>query len=160
MGRVAVIGIGQSMRGDDAAGLEAVRAWRTAFPATAANPDLTIENAEMPGLGLLDLLEGNQAAIIVDAVQSGSGPGTIHEATPDTLEAFAADSKSAHGWGAAETLRLGRKLDPSLEQIEVLVIGIEAEQFSIGNGLSPAVREALPHASAVIQQTVERLLER
>ncbi len=36
--KIAVIGIGQSLRGDDAAGLEAVRQWQEKYPKTAKPP--------------------------------------------------------------------------------------------------------------------------
>ncbi|MCK7527480.1 MAG: hypothetical protein MZV64_62685 [Ignavibacteriales bacterium] len=54
--KVAVIGIGQSLRGDDAAGLEAVRQWREKFPETASRLEVQVEAGELPGLALLDVL--------------------------------------------------------------------------------------------------------
>ena len=157
--RLAIIGIGQSLRGDDAAGLEAVESWRNEQAATSDRPDIRVASMELPGLALLDILDGVEGAIIVDAVQAGAQPGTIHRVTASQLEAFASSSKSAHGWGVAETLRLGLSLDPRFRDTEVCVIGIEAEQYAIGAGLSRAVKEAVPRASAAIQTQVERLLK-
>jgi len=114
---------------------------------------------ELPGLALLDMLDGVESAIIVDAVQAGAPPGTIHHVAAEQLESFASSSKSAHGWGVAETLRLGFSLVPKLKDTEVCVIGIEAEQYTTGGGFSRAVKEALPRASAAIQLQVERLLK-
>ena len=78
MTKVAVIGIGQSLRGDDAAGLEAIRQWQEKFPETASRPEVRVEASELPGFALLDMLEDVDAAILVDAVQSSAQPGTIH----------------------------------------------------------------------------------
>ena len=50
MTRVAVIGIGQSLRGDDAAGLEAVRRWEEKFHETANRLEIRVEASELPGL--------------------------------------------------------------------------------------------------------------
>ncbi len=50
MTKVAVIGIGQSLRGDDAAGLIAVRQWQEKYPQTASRPEVRIETDELPGL--------------------------------------------------------------------------------------------------------------
>lgn len=160
MTRLAVIGIGQSLRGDDAVGLEAVQTWRLSHPQTAQRPEIRVITAELPGLSVLDMLEGIEAAIIVDAVHGGAEPGRLHRARSEDLEAFATSSKSAHGWGAAETLRLGREMDPNLRRLDIRIIGIEAVEFTVGSSLSPAVREALPRASTAIQQQVESLLER
>jgi Ni,Fe-hydrogenase maturation factor len=40
---ILIIGIGQSLRGDDGAGLAAVLRWQQQFPTQAANPDLQVE---------------------------------------------------------------------------------------------------------------------
>jgi hydrogenase maturation protease len=157
-GRVAVIGVGQSLRGDDATGLEAVRTWSEAFRATATLPDVSVEIAELPGLELLGLLHDFEAAVIVDSTRSGAAPGTIQLLTPGRLAAFGSDSKSAHGWGVAETLRLGLSLDPELRRTLICLIGIEGNRYDLGTGISPEVREAIPAATQAIQREVVRLL--
>src|SRR5512142_676272 len=108
MTKVAVVGIGQGLRGDDAAGLEAVRRWQEKFPETASRPEVRVEMNELPGLALLGLIEDAEAAVLVDAVQSSALPGTIHLLKQEELSAFASHAKTAHGWGVAETLDLGR----------------------------------------------------
>jgi hydrogenase maturation protease len=156
--KIAVIGIGQSMRGDDAAGLEAVRRWQKQFPETSQRPELHVELSESPGLALLDELDGCDAGVLVDAVQSFVGPGTLHRLDPEQLSAFGPDAKSAHGWGVAETLQLDRQLNPARQRIPIRVIGIEAGQLGVGTGLSREVKEALPRACEAIQHEVEELL--
>ncbi len=157
--RIAVIGIGHSLRGDDAAGLEAVRAWQAEHPTEALRPELKVECAEVPGLALLEILEGMEAAVIVDAIESGSPAGTIHEVGAEAFESFEQGSKSAHGWGVAESLRLGRMLDPLVAKVDIHVIGIEASQYEVGAELSREVRAAIPRASAIIQEQVTSLLK-
>ena len=114
--KIAVIGIGQSLRGDDAAGLNAIRQWQKKYPETASRPEVRVDASELPGLALIDLLDDTDAAVIVDAVQSSAKPGTIHRISPDELSAFTPDAQSAHGWGVAETLQLGRELYPTLKE--------------------------------------------
>lgn len=156
--RIAVIGIGQSLRGDDAVGLEAVRRWREKYPETANRPDVQVDVSELPGLALLDLLDGSEAAILVDAVRCYSAPGTIHTLHPDQLSAFTTDAKSAHGWGVAETLRLNRMLYPTREGIPIQMIGVEVDQMQMGIGLSETVEQALPRVCEAIQIEVQTLL--
>ncbi|HEX7541063.1 MAG TPA: hydrogenase maturation protease, partial [Anaerolineales bacterium] len=72
---ILILGIGQSLRGDDAAGLEAVRLWQAQHPDSAAQ--VQVELYELPGLAMLDLLEGMDAAILVDAVQTSAPAGTV-----------------------------------------------------------------------------------
>ena len=152
--KIIVIGIGQSLRGDDAAGLEAVRRWQAKYPGTANRPEVRVETSELPGLGLLHLLEGVQAAVLVDAVQSGAQPGTLHRLGPDDLSSFTPDAGSAHGWGVAETLQLGRSLSPSLAECRLTLIGIAAQRFELGAGLSPQVEAALAEAVELIEEQV------
>ncbi len=136
-GTIKIIGVGQSLRGDDAAGLAAVRLWQEGYQANIERPNLQVELAELPGIGLLSLLEGARTAILVDAVHSNDKAGTIHLFSDDQLEAFTEGTGSAHGWGVAETLSLGRALIPSGMPEEILLIGIEAGDLTLGESLSP-----------------------
>ncbi len=158
--KIAVIGVGQSLRGDDAAGLEAVRQWQEEYPETGNRSEVRVEASELPGLALIDLLSDTDAAIIVDAVQSSAKPGTIHRISPDELSAFTPDAQSAHGWGVAETLQLGRELYPALKKLPVRLIGIEAEQVSMGAGLSQSVSQAMPELCRTIEDEVQTFLEK
>jgi hydrogenase maturation protease len=107
---------------------------------------------------LLDLLEGINAAILVDAVHSSTAPGTLIRIGPEDLASFTPDAGSAHGWGVAETLQLGRSLYPSLASCHVTLIGIVGKQFDLGEGLSPGVRAALTAAVERIEKEVQNLL--
>lgn len=156
MTKVAVIGIGQSLRGDDAAGLEAVRQWQETFPETANKPEVQVEASELPGLALIDLLNDVEAAVLVDAVQSSAKPGTIHKLSEEELASFTPDSKSAHGWGAAETLRMRSQLTDT--KVNIRIVGIEAGQMELGARLSKAVEEAMPDICRVIEEELHSLL--
>jgi hydrogenase maturation protease len=156
-GIIKIIGIGQSLRGDDAAGLAAVRFWQDRYQANIERPYLQVELAELPGIGLLNLLEGTSIAILVDAVHSNSKPGMIHLLSNDQLEAFTGGAGSAHGWGVAETLSLGEKLMPSSMPEKIILIGIEAGNLSLGESLSPGVELALPEVARLIEQHATRV---
>lgn len=155
---IVVIGVGQTLRGDDAAGPEAVRRWQEKYPETAGSPGIRTETSELPGLSLLDLLEGVEAAVIVDAVHSSALPGTLHRLSPDDLSSFTPDAASAHGWGVAETLQLGRRLSPALADCRITLIGIEAGQMEMGAGFSPEVKGVLSAACDLIEKEVQTLL--
>jgi len=158
MKKIKILGIGQSMRGDDEVGLEIVQRWLDSY--IADFPD-SIDAAilESPGLTLLGEIAGQDAAILVDAVQSGAPPGTLHQLSEDDLLNFGEGTGSAHGWGAAETLSLGRKLAPEDLPEKIILIGVEAVQFELGEGLSPAVRGAIPKAVDMINRVLGKLTE-
>jgi hydrogenase maturation protease len=153
-GITKIIAIGQTLRGDDAAGSAAVSLWQKTYPVTASQPDIIVELTDLPGISLLNLLAGASKAVLVDAVQSDAEPGTIHTLTEDQLASFELGARSAHGWGIAETLSLARALKYAEMPIELTLIGIEAGQMKIGAGLSPEVELALPRVASLIEQIV------
>jgi hydrogenase maturation protease len=156
--KIAVIGIGQSFRGDDEIGLKAVQQWMDRYPETASRSEIQVDISELPGLTLLDLLEGAKAAVLVDAIECLTFPGTIHSINPEQLSSFTTDAKSAHGWGVAETLRMDQMLNPSRKKIPIKVIGIEVGQVEIGSALSKSVEQALPLVCEAIQKEVQTFL--
>ena len=153
-GSIKIIAIGQSLRGDDAAGLEAVKLWYETYQAKVNRPNVQMELAELPGIGLLSLLGGARVAILVDAVHGDAKTGTVHVLAENQLESFGDGSGSAHGWGVAETLSLGRKLLPSTLPEKLILIGIEAGQLNLGETLSPEVESALPEVARLIEHYI------
>ena len=135
---VLVIGIGTELRGDDAAGLEAVRR-------LGADDEDGIELALHPGdaLELLELWRGAPAVLLVDAVRSGSAPGTMHRFEVGTQPLDCSIRLcSSHAVGVAEAVELARvlgRLPPRL-----VIYGIEAVGFQPGTGLRDPVAASLP----------------
>jgi len=157
--QIKILGIGHSMRGDDEVGLEITRRWRDSQGADYPQYTIEAETAESPGLTLLGLIAGLDAAILVDAVQSGAPPGTLHKLIEEDLLDFSAGTGSTHRWGTAETLSLGRKLAPEDLPERIFIIGVEAVQFTLGEGLSPAVRNAIPEAVEMIDEILGEFLK-
>lgn len=156
--KITVLGIGQSLRGDDGAGIEAVRQWKESYPDTASRIEVRVETNELPGLTLIDFINKNDVLILVDATQSSAKVGTVHCVEPENFSAFTSDSQSAHGWGAAETIQLARQLNPALKNYPIKLIGIEVGQTIMGSGLSKTVRNAIPLACCAIQAEIEKFL--
>lgn len=125
-----LLGIGNSFRGDDAAGIQVAQA---AGGIPMESPD---------ALELMSAWEGAGEVVLVDAVRSGRPAGTIHRLDasdcPLPADLFACDS---HCFGLAQGIELGRALGklPS----RVLVFGIEGKSFVCGEPLSPEVRQAV-----------------
>ena len=153
--KIGVIGIGQSMRGDDAAGLEAVRMWQLLRVEPADRSEIHVRTIQQPGLDLLEALEGVEAAVLVDAIQSGSEPGSVRQLAIEDLGSAETHWHSMHSWGVGETLALGRLLDCLHRDLRVRIVGIKAEQADFGAALSESVRGSLPAACASIQAQVE-----
>ena len=114
MSAPVVVGVGSPFGGDRAG-------W--AVVARLGELDgVRVEALDRPGPGLLNVLEGATAAVIVDAVRSDAVPGTLHRLTRlDQLPA--ASPASSHGLGLAEALALGERLGQLPPWV---VIGVEA----------------------------------
>ena len=138
MSSTVVIGIGNAMRGDDAAGVEVAARLRG------------IACDEEPSR-LIETWEGADAAVLVDTVVSGAPPGTIHrfDASAEPIPARVLRS-STHAIGLAETIELARALGRLPKS--VVVYGIEGESFEAGAPLSPDV-------AAAVTLLVERIEE-
>ncbi len=130
------IGIGNPLRGDDAAGLLAARALRERGAGG-------IEVLELEGepVGLIEAWRGAEAVVVADAVASGGEPGEVHriDAAAGPLPA-ALTGSSTHAMGLAEAVELARALDRLPARL--LVYGIEAAGFETGAEPSAAVRAA------------------
>lgn len=134
-----VIGVGNLDRGDDAAGLLAVRQLETAR--TKELNDCS---------GLMEVWDGEPEVIVVDAMVSGGEPGSVRCFDPgiETLPTRA--FPSTHAFGLAETIELARALG-RLPDI-LAVYGIEGASFAPGEPLTPSVRQAVDRVANTISE--------
>ena len=132
----AVIGIGNTYRSDDGAGIFVSRMLKG-----AASPGVRILEASGEGTDLMDAWQNVEFVILIDAVQSGSAPGTIHhfDARESTLPSRFFHY-STHAFSVAEAVELARALDRLPPRL--VVYGIEGASFVAGEGLSPEVGQA------------------
>ncbi|HVB79379.1 MAG TPA: carbamoyltransferase HypF [Candidatus Binataceae bacterium] len=138
---IRIIGIGSPF-GDDAAGLEVARMLAGLPP-----PNCEVLAADRPGAMLVDLLEGADAVILIDAVRSGAPPGTIHEFTFDELDRCATRLVSSHDLGVAAAIGLAHKLGRAPAVGTVIGIEIASATTARLGGLSAGTREAACRAT-------------
>jgi len=140
-----LIGVGNPLRADDAAGALAaklIRGRRHSCRVVEHNGD---------GASLIDAWSGAQKVIVVDAVSSDSPPGTIFrfDATEQPLPGKVFQN-STHTFGLREAVELSRALHRLPHQL--IIYGIVGKSFALGGRLSAEVEEAAC-------QVVERILE-
>ena len=114
---VVVIGVGNELRGDDRAGLEAVR---------------RVCESELPASVTVHLHEGEA----VDLLELWDGADASQVPLPSPVR-----RSSSHTIGIAEAIELARALGTLPSRI--LVYGVEGRQFEAGIELSGEVAEAL-----------------
>ncbi len=155
-----MVGLGHEMHGDDEIGLEVVRHWSEIHAGKFSGREIQTSLLESPGINLLGLIAGLDAAILVAAVHSGARPGTIHILEDEQLTSLEGISRKGGGWGAAQTLSLGHQLAPEDLPEKLILIGIEGAAFSLGEGLSPAVKAAIPEALTALDQTLKKITKK
>lgn len=144
--RIVIIGVGNAYRGDDAAGLIAVRRLRESLGDHAVCRE---ENGE--GTALMEAWQEAEAVIVVDATRSGATPGTLHrfdvaaQSLPTTLLCC-----STHAFGVAEAIELARALGQLPARF--IVYGIEGKNFEAGSELSVEAEKAVEEAVGQIFQ--------
>lgn len=111
------------------------------------------------GLGALDLLEeidGEEVLVVVDGVQLGAAPGTIHQLSWEQLPGAAPRPVSGHGIGVREAISVGRLLNPQKVPKEIFLVGVEGKCFNqLGKGLTDEVARAVPQAVATVITLVQ-----
>jgi hydrogenase maturation protease len=145
--KTLVLGLGNELLGDDGIGIVAARALRGSFPADAG---VEVVESQLAGLALLDLFLGYDRAIVIDGIRTGRRPpGEVVELTAADLDPVVAPSP--HYAGLPEMFAVARRLDLHFPA-DVRILAVETEDpWSIGRGLTDAVRRALPDIVARVR---------
>lgn len=151
--RFLVLGLGNTLLGDDGAGVQVVR-------------NLQRKNGMPRGTRLLDggtlsfsLLEDIEdagALIVVDAAQLGEAPGTVHVFREEAMDRFLRSRRttSVHEVSLMELLDMAR-LNDRLPQRRALV-GIQPAMIDWGTEVSESVAEGLEVAGQHVRALLAR----
>lgn len=144
----AVIGYGNSLCGDDAAGPETVR--RLADRVDAA---VDLKVFEGDGAALANMLSEYRRVVVVDALLSGDEAGEVAVWDGKALPPHVAGGLgSTHSLGLAQAIELTRMVGRLPE--ELVVVTITGGEFRVGSRPSHAVLDALETAA---RRTLELL---
>ena len=137
MTRTVVIGIGNRLRGDDAAGVAVAELLRSRVP-----DGVEVVSCDEEPSRLMEAWEGAESVVLVDTVSSGEPPGTLHRFDAGEKAVPARTFRSStHAIGIADTIELARALGRLPRRVRVY--GIEAGGFETGSSLTPAVGSAV-----------------
>jgi hydrogenase maturation protease len=157
--RILVAGVGNVFLGDDGFGVEvARRLLGRPLPEGVEVRDFGIRGIDLA----YALLDGYDAAILVDATRRGKPPGTLYVLEPDVpLEPDARHlAVDAHGMDPAKVLGFVRAMGGALAGLRIVgcepaTLGGEAETEP-AMGLSGPVRQAVDRAVAIVEDLVRR----
>lgn len=150
MATIRVIGVGNAWRGDDAVGLLAVRRLREWL-----GPSVEVMEAEGDGLALLELMEGIDYVVFIDAVKSRGQPGeTVRLDVSKESRWGTIVPCSTHAMGVAGAIDLARALGQLPKQ--AILYGIVIDSVGSGAPLSEAVRAGMEMTIDQVSQEIGR----
>jgi len=134
---ILIIGAGNEYRSDDSIGVKIAGEFRK-----SNIEDIEVVQGLSDSTALLDLWEGANTVILIDAICSDGIPGTIYRLEPliEEIPFRLFINLSTHAFNLMETIKLGRNLDQL--PLSLIVYGIEGKNFMPGTTLSPEVRNA------------------
>ncbi|WP_327063611.1 hydrogenase maturation protease [Kitasatospora purpeofusca] len=149
--RTALVGVGNEYRHDDDGAAAAVLAELIGGGIEVDRVALC-DGEPTP---LIELWMGADLAVVFDAVHGHLGePGRIHQVAvgPGLLDTPPDEAGGAgtHGLGLGHAVALASALGrlPAV----LLIIAVEGAEFTVGQGLTPAVADAVPRAALLARE--------
>lgn len=154
MNSIKVLGIGSPF-GDDQAGWHVAESLKQQLALNShINTLVHIESIDRPGIRLIELISACTTVFLIDAVKSGSPPGTIHQFTKEEI-IHSEVPFSTHHMGILEALHIAEALNELPEHL--FLYGIEIESVCFNALLSKPVALAV---SALSNQLKSVILEK
>lgn len=156
MSRALIICIGNELVADDGVGYAVYQALlQEEF--SGEHSDVSLFFLGLGGIDLLEEIGGEDLLVVVDGVQLGGAPGTIHVLDWENLPEREYRPVSGHGIGIREAIQVAAKLYPERVPDTTYMVGVEGKCFDrLGQGLSPEVEMAVPAAVSVVKQLIEK----
>jgi hydrogenase maturation protease len=130
--KTIIIGLGNPILTDDGVGVKVADEVNRAL-AGRKPESVTVSEASVGGLRLMETLIGYDRAILIDAYinRNGNTPGKIHQMTLDDLRNISPTqhSTSAHDTSLVTALDLGNQMDLPLPK-EITIFAVEVENVT------------------------------
>ena len=151
--RTIIVGLGNPFLTDDGVGVKVAYKVEASFGENIPK-NLTITEASVGGLRLMELLEGYDRAIIIDAIQTKNNHpiGSIFTMNLDDLREISPTqhSASAHDTSLVTALDAGKELGMKLPA-DVTIFAIEVENIlDFSERPTPAVAKAIPEVTEMV----------
>jgi hydrogenase maturation protease len=151
---ILIAGIGNDLMGDDGLGPAAVRRLLEAYEIP---PGVEVVDVGTGGFDLMDFLSGRRAAILIDAIAlAGCAAGTVVRYTRQELTGSPLPMRiSPHQPTLREAIVAAELLGGGPQ--DLVLLGVVARSFEMGEGLSGEVSRTLPELEAALLSDLKRL---
>lgn len=137
MRSVSIIGVGNSIMGDDGVGIHAVLKLRE----MKFQSGVEVFDAGTDAFYALEAMDGKDKAIILDACKGNNAPGSLYRFICDPLKWESSCRLSMHGMNFMEVIITSETYKLPLE---IVLLGVEPEMIDWNTELSPKVKAVLP----------------
>jgi hydrogenase maturation protease len=146
-----VIGLGNPLMGDDGLGLAALARLREGWDLP---PEIELVDGGTWGMNLLPVIEDAEQVLLMDAVDAGAAPGTLHVIERAKLPRYLAAKLSPHQVDLRDVLALA-ELRGTLPA-DTVAIGLQPAMVELSNDISDLLRIRLDD---MVEAVVRRLQE-
>jgi hydrogenase maturation protease len=153
-GTTLVLGIGNSLRRDDGAGIHAIHYLRANYP---ASPDVVFMDGGTLGFTLAGPIAEADRLIVIDATNLAAAPGTVRLFQGAEMDGFLINGKkrtTAHEAGLVDLMLMAQWTNSVPRQRAL--IGIQPESLDIGEDPNEAVRRAIPAVCNLVMELIAR----
>ena len=148
----AVVAVGNPIMGDDGVGKRVIEALESSSDDRTNGVLLT--HAGTTAFFALEAMSGCQKAIVVDAIETGAEPGTVHRYRyVDGAFAGEVPEMTMHDFSFAEALRAGRDAYDIPE--DLLVVGVEPARIEATLELSDRIERSVPELVELVLEELK-----
>lgn len=137
--RAVVLGIGNTILTDEAAGVRTVEALEKAFKIP---DDVLLIDGGTSGMEMIEDLSNLDLLIVLDVVKTGAAPGTLVKIAGDEIPIFFRSKLSPHQIALPDVLASLELLDAIPK--EIIVLGVEPISLELGMEMTPVIAAQIP----------------
>lgn len=149
-GSTLVMGLGNRVMADDAAGLFSLERFRETFE---GGEDLAFLEGGTLGLELLVYMEGYDNVLILDCLVGVGAPGDVVTVEGEKVHTAFERSLSPHQMGIRDLVSVLDLMDRMPRHLAI--VGIVGSEIDVGLELTPPVAQALPEAVSKAGEVLE-----
>mgnify|MGYP006301693669 FL=1 len=152
-GNFLVLGLGNLLMNDDAAGLRAVYTLQERYPDRA---NFQIVDGGTLGLDLLGHVAWADKLLLLDAININEAPGTVALVAGEDINPILTQRISPHQVGLKDLLEAAELIGDRPADVELL--GIQYDNINMEMTLSEAVERGMPRLIAAAAERIEAFL--
>lgn len=146
--RTLVLGIGNSILGDDGVGVHVAQE----LSRKIKDENVDVRDTSVDGLNLLEFIMGYDKLVVIDAIITEDGEvGEIYRLKPEEVCQPSHSAISPHHFNLATTLEIGKKLFPEEMPEEVTVFAVGTQEVArVTEEMTGKVKEAIPRVISLV----------